>query len=77
MKVTNLFFLIYLSVLFHCNQSERPLHIQPLAFIHVTIVDVEKGNLMQDQTVLIYEASMINFHTQGDENGRNPNFVSH
>ena len=54
MKIKIILFIPLLLVLFHCDQSERTLHVQPIALIHITIVDVEKGNLMQDQTVLIY-----------------------
>src|SRR5688500_15944210 len=47
-------FIVLLIVVFRCKQSEPPLNVQPLAFIHVTVINVEKGDLMQDQTVVVY-----------------------
>ena len=54
MKKIAMLNIIYLLFLFHCNQVDRPFDITPLALLHVTIVDVEKGTLIQDQSILIY-----------------------
>lgn len=55
MSIKNIFLLTLLVIVIQCNQSEPPSNIQPIAFIHATIVDVENGNLIPDQTILIYE----------------------
>lgn len=54
MKKLNALNIIYLLFLFDGKQDSRPFEIEPLAFIHTNIIDVQKGNLIQNQTILIY-----------------------
>lgn len=55
MKILNVLYIFYFLFLFDGKQDSRPLDIEPLAFVHATIVDIEKGDLIPDQTILIYD----------------------
>jgi imidazolonepropionase-like amidohydrolase len=55
MKKLNVLNIISFLCLFDGTQRSFPFDIEPLAITHATIVDVQRGNLIQDQTILIYD----------------------